>query len=266
MELTTLAITRKGPVATVTLQRPEMRNAFNARSIAEIDSAFRQLGQEDGVRVIVLAAHGTAFCAGADLNWMQDMAGYSDAENLADAAALAAMLSTIYRCPKPVVARVQGDVYAGGVGLVAACDMAVSVDTAQFCLSEVKLGLIPATIAPYVIRAMGQNAARRYFLTAERFSAQQAQSIGLIHEVTAAKALDAAVGTITGALTAASPHAVRQAKCLVRDIGGAPIDAALIAETATRIATIRASAEGREGVRAFLDKRKPTWLLPEAQP
>ncbi|GAC1410504.1 MAG: enoyl-CoA hydratase/isomerase family protein [Burkholderiaceae bacterium] len=265
MRLTTLALTHEAAVATVTLQRPELRNAFDSRSIAEIDMVFTQLGQEGKVRAIVLAAQGTAFCAGVDLNWRRDIAGYSDAENLADAARLAAMLSTIYRCPKPVVARVQGDVYAGGVGLVAACDIAVSVDTAQFCFSEVRLGLIPATISPYVIRAMGENAARRYFLTGERFSAQNARSMGLLHEVVAPEALDAAVGALTAALTAASPHAVREAKRLVRDIGGAPIDTALIAETATRIAAIRASAEGQEGVRAFLDKRRPSWLLPKVQ-
>lgn len=262
MDLQTIeiAITHAGQVATVMLARPAMRNAFNQRSIAEITWAFEMLGANGDVRAIVLAAQGAAFCAGADLNWMQAMADYSDAENLADAAQLAAMLSMIYRCPHPVVARIQGDVYAGGVGLVAACDIAVAVDTAQFCLSEVRLGLIPATISPYVIRAMGEQAARRYFLTAERFSAQQALQMGFVHEAVPAAALDATVATLVGALTGASPHAVREAKRLVREIGGAPIDAALIADTAARIAAIRASAEGREGVRAFLDKRKPSWL------
>ena len=261
MDLTTITITHAGPVATVTLQRPAVRNAFDARSIAEITWAFDTLGQDATVRAIVLAAHGAAFCAGADLNWMRAMADYSDAENLADARQLASMLSSVYRCPPPVVARVQGDVYAGGMGLVAACDIAVAVDTAQFCLSEVRLGLIPATISPYVIRAMGENAARRYFLTAERFSAAQAQHMGMIHEVVPAEALDATLDGVVKALTAASPHAVREAKRLVREIGGALIDAKLIDDTAARIAVIRASAEGKEGVRAFLDKRKPSWLL-----
>lgn len=266
MDLSTIAITRTenaasgGQIATVTLQRPDLRNAFNSRSIAEITWAFETLGAEPEVRAIVLAAQGSAFCAGADLNWMRAMADYSDAENLADAAQLAQMLATIDRCPQPVVARVQGDVYAGGMGLVAACDIAVAVDDAQFCLSEVRLGLIPATISPYVIRAMGQNAARRYFLTAERFSAAEAHRLGFIHEVATAEALDATVALLLASLTAASPNAVREAKRLVREIGGATIDAALIADTAARIAAIRSSDQGREGVRAFLDKRKPSWL------
>jgi methylglutaconyl-CoA hydratase len=257
-----IAITRSADerVATVTLARPALRNAFNAQSIAELKSAFDTLGADDGLRVIVLAADGPAFCAGADLNWMREMAGYGEAENLADAAQLAAMLSSVYRCTHPVVAKVQGDVYAGGMGLVAACDIAVAVDTAQFCLSETRLGLIPATISPYVIRAMGENAARRYFLTAERFSAAQALQIGFVQEVVAPASLDATVDALVGMLTAVSPHAAREAKRLVRDIGGAPIDAALIADTAARIAAIRASDQGREGVRAFLDKRKPSWL------
>lgn len=263
MQLSTISITRGGHadrVATVTLQRPALRNAFNAQAIAELQHAFTLLGNDDSVRAIVLAAEGPAFCAGADLNWMRAMADYSHADNLADASALAAMLWTVYTCAHPVVAQIQGDVYAGGVGLVAACDIAVAVDSAGFCLSEVRLGLIPATISPYVIRAMGMSAARRYFLTAERFSAAQAHGMGLLHEVVSADALQATVDGITKALTSAGPQAVRQAKRLVRDVGGAPIDAALIADTAARIADIRASDEGREGVRAFLDKRAPGWL------
>ena len=163
-------ISTAGRCATLTLNRPEVRNAFSDAVIAELTQAFTELGGRSDVRAIVLAAEGTAFCAGADLNWMRRMAGYTRDENLADAAKLAEMLRVIYTCPKPTVARVQGDVYAGGMGLVAACDMAVSVETAGFCLSEVKLGLIPATISPYVIRAMGARAAHRYFLTAERFT------------------------------------------------------------------------------------------------
>ena len=262
MELSTISITRStdARVATVTLMRPALRNAFNARSIAELQWAFDMLGAEDGLRVIVLAAEGPAFCAGADLNWMREMAGYDDAENLADAAQLAAMLSSVYRCAHPVVAKVQGDVYAGGMGLVAACDIAVVVDTAQFCLSEVRLGLIPATISPYVIRAMGINAARRYFLTAERFSAAQALQLGFVQEVVAPASLTSTVDALVATLSAVSPHAAREAKRLVRDIGGAPIDAMLIADTAARIAVVRASEQGREGVRAFLEKRRPSWL------
>jgi methylglutaconyl-CoA hydratase len=190
MTYQTLELQRDGHLATVILNRPEVRNAFNETTIAEITQAFRALGQDDSVRAIVLAARGPAFCAGADLNWMKKMADYTPDENRADAAQLAEMLRRIYECPKPVVAKVQGDCYAGGMGLVAACDIAVSVDEANFCLSEVKLGLIPATISPYVIKAMGENAARRYFLTAERFSAVEAKRIGFVHEVVAAAALD----------------------------------------------------------------------------
>jgi methylglutaconyl-CoA hydratase len=253
-------ITMHQRVATVTLDRPDVRNAFNEATIAELALAFDELGRDEDVRAIVLAANGSAFCAGADLNWMKQMAGYSDTENLADATKLADMLRTIYLCPKPVVAKVQGDCYAGGMGLVAACDIAVAVDGANFCLSEVKLGLIPATISPYVIKAMGEAAARRYFLTAERFSAREAHRIGFVHEVVAFDALDAGVATIVKALVANSPNAVREAKLLVREIAGRPVDDALVADSAARIAVIRASSEGREGVASFLEKRKPSWL------
>jgi len=249
-----------GPVAQVTLSRPEVRNAFNDEVIAELTTAFTELGQNKAVRAIVLAASGPAFCAGADLNWMRRMADYTHAENLADAAQLAEMLRVIYTCPKPTVARIQGDVYAGGMGLVAACDMAVSVDTANYCLSEVKLGLYPATISPYVIRAMGARAAHRYFLTAERFDAVEAMRIGFVHAVVSAEQLDAKVNDMTQALLSASPNAVQSCKTLLHDVAGQDIDAALIAQTVEGIATIRASAEGKEGVQSFLQKRKPAWL------
>jgi methylglutaconyl-CoA hydratase len=247
-------------VARITLTRPEVRNAFNDEVIAQLTTAFESVGARDDVRAVVLAAEGPAFCAGADLNWMRRMADYTRDENIADAGQLAAMLQAIYRCPKPTVARVQGDVFAGGVGLVAACDMAVSVDTATYCLSEVKLGLIPATISPYVIRAMGARAAHRYFLTAERFSAAEAHRIGFVHEVVNADALDAAVDTLAHALCSAGPAAVRACKRLVQDVAEREINAALIAQTVAGIADIRASAEGREGVQSFLQKRKPNWL------
>ncbi|MBB1076461.1 enoyl-CoA hydratase/isomerase family protein [Rhodoferax sp. 4810] len=250
-----------GPVATVTLNRPEVRNAFNDEVIAELTAAFTGLGQDPQVRAIVLAASGSAFCAGADLNWMRRMADYTHAENLADAAQLAEMLRVIYTCPKPTVARIQGDVYAGGMGLVAACDMAVSVDTANYCLSEVKLGLYPATISPYVIRAMGARAAHRYFLTAERFDAAQALRIGFVHAVVTAEQLDAQVAELTQALANASPNAVKECKTLLQDVAGQEINAALIAHTVQSIASIRASAEGKEGVQSFLQKRKPSWLV-----
>jgi methylglutaconyl-CoA hydratase len=191
---------------------------------------------------------------------MKKMAGYSHAENQADAARLADMLRTIYLCPKPVVAKVQGDCYAGGMGLVAVCDVVVASEAANFCLSEVKLGLVPATISPYVIKAMGEQAARRYFLTAERFDAREAHRIGMAHEVVTPEELDSAVLAIVTALSKNSPHAVREAKKLVREVVGKPVDDALLADTASRIAEIRASDEGREGVASFLEKRKPTWL------
>jgi methylglutaconyl-CoA hydratase len=260
MTYQTLDIAIADKVATVTLNRPEQRNAFNEAAIAELALAFDDLGRNDIVRVIVLAANGPAFCAGADLNWMKKMAGYSQDENQADAARLADMLRTIYLCPKPVIAKVQGDCYAGGMGLAAACDIVVAADAANFCLSEVRLGLIPATISPYVIKAMGENAARRYFLTAERFSAAEAHHIGFAHEVVAAAALDTTVAALVMTLASNSPHAVREAKKLVREVAGKPVDDALLADTANRIADIRASDEGREGVASFLEKRKPSWL------
>ncbi len=250
---------QSGLVSTVTLNRPEVRNAFNDEVIAELTQAFTQLGQDPRVRVIVLAAAGQAFCAGADLNWMRRMADYSYVENLADAAHLAEMLRVIYECPKPTVARIQGDVYAGGMGLVAACDMAVSVDSANYCLSEVRLGLFPATISPYVVRAMGARAAHRYFLTAERFDAREAHRIGFVHSVVGADALDAGVAELTQALVTAGPAAVKACKRLLHDVAGQDISAKLIARTVQGIADIRASDEGKEGLQAFLQKRKPSW-------
>ena len=256
-----LLITQTGPVARITLTMPEIRNAFSDEVIQAITEAFADVGARADVRAVVLAAEGPAFCAGANLNWMRRMADYTREENLADASKLAAMLRTIAECPKPTIARVQGDVYAGGMGLVAACDMAVSVDTAWYCLSEVKIGLAPATISPYVIRAMGARAAQRYFLTAERFTAAEAHRIGFVHEVVAADALDAKVDELLKALTSASPAAVVACKTLVADVVGRDIDDGLVAYTVEAIADIRASAEGREGVQAFLNKRKPAWLL-----
>jgi len=251
-----------GGVSTVTLNRPEVRNAFNDEVIAELSAVFIELGKREEVRCIVLAAKGTAFCAGADLNWMKRMADYTRDENVADASALAEMLRVVYACPKPTIAKVQGDVYAGGTGLVAACDMAVSVDTAGYCLSEVKLGLIPATISPYVIRAMGARAAHRYFLTAERFSAAEALRIGFVHEVVAADQLDTRVAELAQTLVNAGPQAVRLCKKLVQDVAEHAITPALIQMTVEGIADIRVSPEGREGVQSFLQKRKPNWLLP----
>lgn len=247
-------------VETVTLDRPDVRNAFNDEVIAELTAVFSELAKRSEVRCVVLAANGPAFCAGADLNWMKRMAGYTHEENLADATQLARMLEVLFHCPKPTIAKVQGDVYAGGTGLVAACDMAVSVDTAQYCLSEVKLGLIPATISPYVIRAMGARAAHRYFLTAERFSAAEALRIGFVHEVVTAQELDGKVAEIAQALVNAGPEAVKACKKLLHDVAGHEIGAGLVRRTVEGIADIRASDEGREGVQSFLAKRKPSWM------
>ena len=261
MAFTKLTLTVDGAVAHIGLDQPDTRNAFDDVVIADLTQAFTEAGALPQVRAIVLGASGPAFCAGANLHWMRRMADYTRDENLADAGKLATMLRTIAECPKPTIARVQGDVYAGGMGLVAACDMAVSVDTAWYCLSEVKIGLIPATISPYVIRAMGTRASQRYFLTAERFTAVEAHRIGLVHEVVSADALDAEVDELLKALTSASPAAVAACKTLVADVAGREINDALIAHTVEGIADIRASAEGREGVQAFLQKRKPAWLL-----
>ena len=259
-DFTKLKLTIEGPVARVWLDQPDTRNAFDDIVIAELARAFAEAGAAPEVRAIVLGADGPAFCAGANLNWMRRMADYTRDENLADAGKLADMLRTIAECPKPTIARVQGDVYAGGMGLVAACDMAVSVDTAWYCLSEVKIGLIPATISPYVIRAMGARASQRYFLTAERFTASEAHRIGLVHEVVEVDALDAKVDELLKALNGVSPAAVRACKTLLADVAGREIDDALIEKTVEGIADIRASGEGREGVQAFLQKRKPSWL------
>jgi methylglutaconyl-CoA hydratase len=260
MEYQTLEVMRDGALATVWLNRPDVRNAFNETTIAEITAVFNALDGDATVRAVVLAARGPAFCAGADLNWMKKMAGYSREENLADAAGLAVMVRAIHDCAKPVVARVQGDCYAGGMGLAAAADIVVAAEGAHFCLSEVKLGLIPATISPYVIRAMGAQAARRYFLTAERFSASEARRLGFVHEVVVADALDATVQGLVSALSAASPNAVAEAKRLVHDMTDQPLTAALVDDTVARIADIRATEQGREGVQSFLEKRKPSWL------
>ena len=247
-------------VARVFLNRPEVRNAFNERSIAELTQVFNQLSQDASLRAIVLGGHGKAFCAGADLGWMRSMAGFDWEQNRADAQQLADMLWAIYRCPVPVVGRIHADCYAGGVGLAAVCDVLVAAEGVNFCLSEARLGLLPGTISPYVIRAMGEQASRRYFVTAERFSAAQAHAMGFVHELCAADALDAKVDEIVAALVANGPMATRACKLLVQDVAGLPISPELRAETARRIADIRASDEGREGVQSFLNKRKPAWL------
>lgn len=258
---TMLDLRRPSPhVATVFLNRPEVRNAFNETAIAELGQVFRELARDDGLRVVVLGGHGKAFCAGADLSWMRSMADYSWEQNRADAQALADMLWSVYSCPVPVIGRIHGDCYAGGVGLASVCDVLVATDAAGFCLSEARLGLLPATISPYVVRALGEQASRRYFVTAERFSALQAQALGFVHAVCPAAEIDAKVDELVAAVVANGPMAVRACKKLVQDVAGRPIDAALRDDTARRIADIRASAEGKEGVQAFLSKRRPSWL------
>ncbi len=248
-------------VAEVWLNRPEVRNAFNDEVIAELTQTFAQLAQEPQLRVVVLAARGKAFCAGADLHWMRAMADYNWAQNRDDAQKLADMLWTLDQCPVPVVGRLQGDCYAGGMGLAAVCDVLLASSAATFCLSEARLGLLPATISPYVIRGMGQQAARRYFVTAERFSAAQAQQMGLVHELCEPEALDAKLAEIVSTLLANGPAAVKACKQLVRDVAGQPLTPELRHETARRIADIRASAEGKEGVQSFLGKRSANWLV-----
>jgi methylglutaconyl-CoA hydratase len=261
---TTLDIQRPSPqVAQVWLNRPDVRNAFNDSVISELTLTFEKLGADPSLRAIVLGARGKAFCAGADLGWMRQMADYSWEQNHADAARLAQMLAVMWACPVPIVGRIQGDCYAGGLGLAAVCDVLVAAGNVNFCLSEAKLGLLPATIAPYVVRAMGEQAARRYFVTAERFSATQAQAMGLVHEVVPAAAdhvaLDASVNQIVQAIVDNGPAAARACKQLVKVVAGQTISAELRDDTAKRIANIRASDEGRAGVQAFLDKRTAPW-------
>jgi methylglutaconyl-CoA hydratase len=245
-------------VATLTLARAEVHNAFDDVLIVSLTAEIERLGKAD-IRAIVLAAEGRSFSAGADLNWMKRMASYTEAENRRDAGALAELMRALNDCPKPTIARVQGAAFGGGVGLVACCDMAVAADTATFCLSEVKLGLIPAVISPYVTRAMGARAARRYFLTAEVFGAAEAHRLGLVHEVVPPDALDGALEALLAKLLAAGLAAAAESKALIARVAEGEVDAAMIADTAARIARVRVSPEGREGIAAFLDKRKPAW-------
>jgi len=246
-------------VATVTLNRPEKHNAFDDTIIAELRAAFDSLAQNDKVRVVVLASRGRSFSAGADLGWMKRMAEYDFGHNLKDAELLAGMLKALHDLPQPTIARVQGAAFGGAVGLVSCCDMAVGSERASFSLSEVKIGLVPATISPYVIKAIGERASRRYFTTAERFDAMEALRIGLLSEVVAEEQLDAAVESLVSALLGNGPEAVRAAKDLINGVAGKEIDAEIIEDTCVRIAHIRVSEEGQEGLGAFLGKRKPNW-------
>ena len=258
-------VEQRGAVAHVSLNRPELRNAFDDTLIATLTDTLRRLASDTSVHVLVLGGSGTAFCAGADLNWMKRMAGYTREQNYEDALGLAGMLTVLARFPKPTIARVHGPAFAGGMGLVAACDIALATAIASFCLTEVKLGLSPATISPYVIRAIGERAARRYMLTAERFDAHEAHRLGLVSEVLPAgdtAALDARIGALLDELLAGGAGAQREIKELIDAVAGRTVDDAVIRDTARRIAEIRVSEEGREGIAAFLGKRKPTWLAP----
>jgi methylglutaconyl-CoA hydratase len=255
----TTSIDARG-VATVTMNRPEKHNAFDDAVIAELRDAFDALAAREDVRVVVLASTGKSFSAGADLGWMKRMAGYDYQDNLGDARLLAAMLRSLHDLPQPTIARVQGAAFGGAVGLVSCCDMAVAVERASFSLSEVKIGLVPATISPYVIRAIGERASRRYFATAERFGAAEAHRLGLVSEVVTEDDLETALEQLIATLLQNGPTAVREAKQLVQDVAGQPITPALVESTCELIAGIRISEEGQEGLGAFLNKRQPAWV------
>ena len=245
---------------TVLLTRPDLHNAFNDDMMRELTDAFSKLGGDPAVRVIVLAAEGKSFCAGAAINWMKRMVGYSLEENVADSRVLSKMLRTIRECPKPVIARVHGATYGGGVGLVAACDMAVALTKANFCLSEVKLGILPAVISPFVLEKIGPGAARRYALTAEVFDGAEARSIGLVNECSeSAEEMDACIDKLAKSLAANGPNALTHCKRILSDVAGVMWD--LVEEITTKkISELRVSPEGQEGLKAFLEKRKPNWI------
>ena len=246
-------------VTTLTLNRPDRHSAFDDLLIAELTASLERLGEKPDVRAVVLASTGRSFSAGADLEWMRRMAGYTETENRTDAEALARMLHTLDRLPHPTMAVVQGPAYGGGVGLVACCDTAIALERASFCLTEVKLGLTPATISPYVVAAIGARQARRYFTTAEVIAPARAREMGLVHEVVPEPELETARDRILDALMQGAPGAQADAKSLVFLCEGRPVDAELSLETSRRIAVRRASVEGREGLGAFLSKRNPSW-------
>jgi methylglutaconyl-CoA hydratase len=260
MHFQNLELEIQGQVATVWLNRPNVRNALDEVLISEITQMVKQLELDAAVRVIVLAGRGKVFCAGADLNWMKRMAGYSAEQNQNDAMGLATMLKTLKQVSKPTIARVHGAAFAGGMGLASACDVVVAEPTAEFCLSEVRIGLIPATISPYVIQALSIQAAKRYMLTAERISAKEAHRLGFVQELCEVGAIDAAIAQISRALISGGPMALAQTKVLIETVVNHSLDDELVSETADLIATVRASKEGREGVSSFLEKRKPAWV------
>lgn len=249
-----------GAVATLWLNRPERHNAFDDQMVASLLEAVQKLHEDDSVRVVVLAGRGASFCAGADLAWMKRMVAFGPEENLADAQRLASLMHALNTISKPLIGRVQGPAFGGGVGLTACCDIVFANHGASFCLSEVKLGLIPSVIGPYVAAKIGVSAARRYFLSAETFTAEQAQALGLVHEVVPQEQLDSQVFALAERLVRNGPQALAAAKQLIRDISGQPINKTLIDDTAQRIARIRGSTEGQEGLTAFLEKRPPNWI------
>ena len=254
-----IEVDQRGAVRWLWLNRPEVRNAFNDALISEIAAAFADVEASAETRVVVVTSKGPAFCAGADLNWMRSMASFSHAENHADALKVARMFHAVHSCSRPVIARVQGDAFGGGVGLAAACDIVVAAEAAHFALSEVKLGIVAATISPHLVRSMGARQAARYMLTGEKFTATQARTLGLVHEVTLMDGLDREVERIAHHLLAASPVALAATKRLLADVVETSMDDVLLAATAKCIADARVSPEGREGIAAFLDKRAPSW-------
>lgn len=260
MNYETLAIERRGAVATIWMDRPAVFNAFNEQLIADLHQACAELDADAGVRVVVLAGRGKHFSAGADLNWMKRASAYGEAENMADARRFAGMLRALSDMNKPTIARIQGAALGGGTGLAAACDMAVAADNASFSTSEVKFGIIPAVISPYVLRAIGPRHALRLFQSAERISASRALEMGLVGEVVPVDALDATVAALAETLVAGAPQAQKAAKDLIAAVNGRPIDDAVSEETASRIARRRATDEARDGIAAFLEKRPPAWL------
>lgn len=246
-------------VATVTLNRPEMHNSLEEKLIRDITRVFDMLGSDPSTRMVLLKANGSSFCAGADINWMQRTAGYGKEENLQEAQNLALMMKTLYDFPKPLVGLVQGAAVGGGVGIVACCDIVVASDASSFRLSEVKLGIVPAVISPYVVRAIGVRACHRYFLTAEPFSATEAKNLGLVHEIVPDRMMQAAAAKLVERIMLGGPKAQMASKDLLRRVDGSKLDDDLIAYTTELIATLRASPEGREGLNAFLEKRNPAW-------
>ncbi|MGN6284793.1 MAG: enoyl-CoA hydratase/isomerase family protein [Afipia sp.] len=252
-------ISRENGVARIVLDRPELNNALNPQLIDELRAALDTVAGDASVGTVVLSGEGKSLCAGADINRMREAATFSRDDNIRDALPLSNMLAALDRLPQTTIGRVHGPIYGGGVGVVAACDIAIASEDATFCLSEVRLGIVPGMISPYVVRAIGERTARRYFQTAEVFDAHEARRIGLIHEVVAPDALDERIAKLLKQLRSAAPGARAVAKKLAGDIAGRPIDEALIRETSELIADVRARPEAREGLSAFLEKRKPSW-------